>query len=199
MRLGVDFDNTLVCYDGLFHDVAVAWGLLAEDGPRDKDGVRNWFVECDREEDFTRLQGEVYGPGLQKAFPYPGALECLAGLKAKGASLFLISHKTSRPVLGPAHNLRAAARNWLEAKGFISQELFAPADIFFEDTIAAKAARIAALGCTHFIDDLERFLLCPEFPPGVARLLFKPSARPVCSATLAAFSDWRELPTLLPS
>ena len=64
MILGVDFDNTLVCYDGLFHAAAVAGGLMPLDAPCDKRGVRQWFIERDREKDFTLLQGEVYGPGL---------------------------------------------------------------------------------------------------------------------------------------
>ncbi len=101
MRLGVDFDNTLVCYDGLFHAAAVARDWMPEDGPRDKNGVRQWFVDRGREDDFTILQGEVYGPGLRHALPYPDALSCLEGLKTRGVELYLISHKTVAPVLSP--------------------------------------------------------------------------------------------------
>ena len=36
MLIGVDFDNTIVCYDGLFHRVAVEQGLIPQKFPRVK-------------------------------------------------------------------------------------------------------------------------------------------------------------------
>lgn len=196
MILGIDFDNTLVCYDGMFHKAAVERNLMPADGPRDKDGVRGWLIERGREEDFTLLQGEVYGPDLRNAPAYPGARECLAALKAKGATLRLISHKTPTPVLGRQHDLRAAAREWLEANGFLSPEVFSSADVFFENTMEAKAARIANSGCTHFIDDMERFLLRPDFPSGTKRLWFRPTGEErsrEAAPELTAVSSWRAI------
>ena len=57
-------------------------------------------------------------------------------------------------------NLRQAALGWMTAQGFFGTSGFAvPAEnVFFESTRAEKLARIAALGCTHFIDDLEEVL-----------------------------------------
>ena len=196
MILGVDFDNTLVCYDGLFHAAAVARGLMPEDGPQDKNGVRDWLIEHGRGDDFTLLQGETYGPGLGAARPYPDALECLAEMQAAGAMIYVVSHKTATPVLGPAYDLRAAARAWLAANGFLTPGPVAEDAVFFEDTMAAKAARVAALGCTHFVDDMERFLMRPDFPAETARLWF----RPVPSAPapeLAAFASWCDLAAYL--
>ena len=36
MRIGVDLDNTIVCYDGLFHRVALRLGWLTDDCATDK-------------------------------------------------------------------------------------------------------------------------------------------------------------------
>ena len=37
MRIGVDFDNTIVCYDTLFHRLAVEEGLIPPDIPPRKE------------------------------------------------------------------------------------------------------------------------------------------------------------------
>lgn len=198
MILGVDFDNTLVCYDGLFHAAAVAEGLMPGDGPRDKDGVRDWLIGRGREEGFTLLQGEVYGPGLQNAPAYPGARECLAKLIGGGWTIYIVSHKTERPVLGPAHDLRRAAMDWLEAGGFFAAGMLDRGRVFFEDVMAAKAARIAALGCTHFVDDMRRFLERTDFPDGTRKLWFHPLADSNAGETsYPRFSSWREIEAFL--
>ncbi|MDR1519396.1 MAG: hypothetical protein LBU23_04525, partial [Planctomycetota bacterium] len=155
-------------------------------------GIRDWFIKLDREDDFTRLQGEVYGPGLANAPPYPGALACLARLEAAGARSYLVSHKTRTPVLGPSHDLRRAARDWLADNGFPASGLFPPDRVFFEDSLAGKAGRIARLGCDHFIDDMERFLLSPDFPAGVEKILFRPEGA-AAGPGLAVFASWAEI------
>lgn len=198
MILGVDFDNTLVCYDGLFHAAAVARGLMPEDGPQDKDGVRDWLIERGQEEDFTHLQGEVYGPGLRDASIYPGAMECLREIAAKGIKIYVISHKTKRPVLGLAYDLRKAALDWLDAKGFFTPGLLCRKRVFFEDTMMTKVVRIAALGCTHFIDDMDRFLECEDFPDETTKIWFHPfNDREKVAKEYAVFSRWSEIATFL--
>ena len=194
MILGVDFDNTLVCYDGLFYAEARKRGLLPEDAPRDKDGVRRWLIERGQEDAFTLLQGEVYGPGLRSAQPYPGALECLSRLKAAGHKVYIVSHKTQTPAQGPAHDLRQAGWRWLETQGFYTPGVFARGEIFFEDTMAAKAARIGELGCAYFVDDMDRFLTRPDFPTGTTKLWFCPAPREsTVTKGMRSFSSWREL------
>ena len=174
MILGVDFDNTLVCYDGLFHAAAVKRGLMPVDGPKDKQGVRQWLIEHGKEADFTLLQGYVYGQELKDAKPYPGALECLKALRTAGAHLFIISHKTVYPYRGPAFDLRQAALKWLNDNGFFPNAVFSVEDVFFENTLEEKVLRVAELKCTHFIDDMERFLLRSDFPIETDRFWFHP-------------------------
>ena len=61
MRIGIDFDNTIACYDGVFHAAAVARGLIPAEIPTDKTSVRNHLRAIGREPDWTELQGYVYG------------------------------------------------------------------------------------------------------------------------------------------
>ena len=49
MLVGVDFDNTIVCYDGLFHKLALERGLIPEDFPASKGEVRDFLRNTDRE------------------------------------------------------------------------------------------------------------------------------------------------------
>ena len=59
MRIGFDFDNTLISYDKLFHRVASDEGLLVDKIPELKNSVRDYLREKNQEEVWTRLQGEV--------------------------------------------------------------------------------------------------------------------------------------------
>lgn len=197
--LGVDFDNTLVCYDDIFHASAVARGLMPIEGPRDKRGVRAWFCERDREKDYTLLQGYAYGPGLEHAQPYDGALDCLRYIKTMGFKICVVSHKTRVPHLGPPHDLRRAAYDWLKKQGFCP-DIFSERDIFFEDTLDDKAARVVQKGCACFVDDMKRFLEHPLLPPELRRFWFHhPSGENASSFStlLESISSWKELKEIL--
>lgn len=197
MLIGLDFDNTLVRYDEVFHAAAVARGLIPAEVPALKDAIRDRLRAEGREADWTELQGWVYGPGMAQAEAFPGAGEFLAACRARGVSARIISHRTRRPVRGPAHDLHAAARGWLARSGLLGPETgLGLQDAYLEETLPGKLARIAEQGCTHFIDDLPEFLSAPGFPPGVERLLFDPARRHLGSPHARAGS-WGEFSRLL--
>ena len=66
--IGLDFDNTLVCYNKLFHQTALE-KLIDESIPVDKVVIRDYLRRINREEEFTLLQGEVYGSRILDAEP----------------------------------------------------------------------------------------------------------------------------------
>ena len=72
MRLGLDFDNTIISYDQLFLRVAVEKGLAPESVSPHKNAVRDYLRQVNKEEEWTRLQGEVYGGRILEAAPYDG-------------------------------------------------------------------------------------------------------------------------------
>ena len=49
MHVGIDFDNTIACYDELFHRVCREAGLLPEGIPANKSDVRNYLPEQGKE------------------------------------------------------------------------------------------------------------------------------------------------------
>ena len=174
MRIGIDFDNTIVSYDAAFHRIASERGLIAPEVAATKKGVRDHLRSVGREDDWTELQGYVYGPGMSLVEPFPGAVTFLELCAERGVETFVISHKTRTPYVGPAHDLHAHARDFLGR-----HEVTVPA--WFELTKDAKLERIATLECTHFIDDLPEFLTDPAFPTGVTGVLFDPNDSEACA------------------
>lgn len=175
LRIGVDFDNTIICYDGVFHRAAIEKGLIPETVGRAKNQVRDHLRAQQREDDWTWLQGYVYGLKIIECPPFPGVLEFFARCAAAGLSTCIVSHKTRIPYKGPAYDLHSAARGWIQAVGLSDTGILAD-DIHFEQTKQGKLDRIAALHCTHFIDDLPEFLCEPGFPQQVERILFDPNS-----------------------
>ena len=178
--LGVDFDNTLICYDGLFHRAAREQGLVPDSTPATKEAVRDHLRSTGREELWTELQGVVYGSRIGEAEPFPGALDCLAEAIRTGVPVSIISHKTRHPYRGTPVDLHAAALGWLEAQGcFDPSRLALPRSrVHFLLTKEEKVAQVARCGCSHFVDDLPEILLSPAFPAATARLLFAPAGAP---------------------
>ncbi len=168
MRIGVDFDNTIVSYDGVFHKIALEKNLIPAELNSSKDSVRNHLRAADREAEWTALQGHVYGARMDAARPYPGVREFFKRCMAQDIPVFIVSHKTRHPFLGEKHDLHGSAHNWLAAQGFFDTTGVGLSEtaVFFELTKEAKMARIGALDCTIFIDDLPEFLARRHFLPG---------------------------------
>ena len=200
MILGVDFDNTIVCYDRLFHKVAGERNLIPSNIDPTKSAVRNYLREIDREDAWTEIQGCVYGARMSEANPLPHVLDCLSQLIRHDVMVCIVSHKTKFPYLGPKYNLHESAWAWLTDQGFFDRSRVGLCRdvVYFEETKTAKLARIAGLGCTHFIDDLPEILTDPSFPSHTERILFDPSGA-VEHSPLARASSWLDIPRMLSS
>jgi hypothetical protein len=194
-RVGLDFDNTIISYDDVFLSMAIKRGLVNTDFCGRKQAVRDSIrLLPDGELSWQQLQGQVYGKGIADAAMFEGVDSFLCRCRQENVSVAIVSHKTEFGHHDSDRiNLRDAARDWMTAHGFFRQDIYAiPAEsVYFEETREGKLKRIAALGCTHFIDDLEEVLNDPEFPSGVERILFTEgksvaSARPyiVCPTWL---------------
>ena len=60
--IGIDFDNTIVCYDGVFYETAVERKMIGCDSQcRSKEQVRDYLRGIGKEDQWTLLQGYVYG------------------------------------------------------------------------------------------------------------------------------------------
>jgi hypothetical protein len=196
MRVGIDLDNTIVCYDGLIHAAALEQGLVPADLAPTKSAVRDYLRATGREPLWTALQGYVYGPGMERAEPFPGVLDFVAHAGARGAEVVIVSHRSRTPYAGPAHDLHASARGWLGRH--LGDALSIERQVHLAETKADKIARIRQLSCDWFIDDLPEFLGETDFPRTVRAVLFDPTgAVPVPRPDVTRAASWAALQTLL--
>ncbi len=201
MKIGLDFDNTIACYDTAFGQVTDEWNCVTADTPRTKLGIRNHLRSVGNEETWTRMQGHVYGPGMQYAKPYPGVADAVQALRAQGHEVFVISHRTRKPFLGPPHDLHAFARDWLtNSIQHQGAPLFGPDQAFFEETLPQKIARIGSQGCDLFLDDLVDVLRHDNFPATTRGVLFDPNREHVAedNAGFKVIHAWDQLAQFLP-
>lgn len=197
MRIGFDFDNTLISYDTLFRQVALDQGLIPAEIAPQKNAVRDYLRRIDQEDAWTRLQGEVYGGRILEAEPYAGMHDALRHLQARAVPMVIVSHKTRWPFLGERYDLHEAARGWLQQQGFHAPSGlgWSPAQVFFELTKEEKAARIVTLGCTHYVDDLPEIL--DMLPASIEKILFDPAGTANARAGWKVMNAWHQLPALL--
>ena len=87
MLIGLDFDNTIVCYDRAIAHLAETLPDLPADLPRTKLTLRDFLRRSNREPEWTAFQGSIYGPGMTFADPFAQALEVMQTLKDMGHSL----------------------------------------------------------------------------------------------------------------
>jgi hypothetical protein len=194
MRIGLDFDNTIIRYDDVFRQAAKARGLVSSDFAGAKREVREaiWLLP-DGEPKWQALQGYVYGKGIEDATLFPGLGDFLKRARVHGDTILVVSHKTEYGHFDPDRvNLREAAMRWMELQGFFAERGFSlPRDnIHFASTRAEKLRRIADLRCNVFVDDLEEVLADRDFPDSVRRILFSEHAEMTDGLPYDICRDW---------
>ena len=197
MLIGLDFDNTIVCYDRAIAHLAETLPDLPADLPRTKLTLRDFLRRSNREPEWTAFQGSIYGPGMTFADPFAQALEVMQTLKDMGHSLSIVSHRSLRPYAGPAYDLHAAARGWVQERlactGLVQNE-----SVFFYETREQKIAAVSTMGCEVFLDDLPEVLADAHFPQSCQAILFDPEKSHMQSEH-TRIAHWSELPSLISS
>ncbi len=195
--LGLDFDNTIISYDKLFHKVALERKLLPGSFPADKNEIRNFLYRLNMKDEWTRMQGEVYGNRINEAKPFDGILETLQTLKDSSIRMCIVSHKTRTPYLGPNYDLHQAAREWMTEQGFFDKKglSWEEDDIFFKPTKEAKVSQIVSLGCTYYIDDLPEIL--QMLPGKITKILFSQKDNTENQNDWLVLRSWKDLPRLI--
>ena len=159
-NIGIDFDNTLVNYDRSFYELAIEKELIPPNLEKSKYAVRSFLRERGKDEKFSFLQGEIYGPRILNAEPSKGCIRAIRQLNKFGFNVFIVSHKTLFPYKGPKFNLHDSARKWLEHNSFFSSNgaNLKMDKIFFNKTKQEKIEKLHSLKCDFFIDDLPEIL-----------------------------------------
>jgi hypothetical protein len=189
MKIGIDLDNTIVCYDDVFYQAAQLQDLLPPHVGKTKGEVRDFFRSVGQEDRWTELQGFVYGARMDLAQPFAGVEKFF---EQSPHELFIISHRTKFPYRGFPHDLHASAQKWLLQYPDLQRAL-----VFFELSLERKLQRIQEMECNLFIDDLPELLSEPSFPKGVRRILFDPNQLFPSSSLYEKTSSWEQLSDLI--
>ncbi len=196
MLVGLDFDNTIVNYSDAIARLAKERFELPKDLPVNKVNLRDFLRSKGREGEWTEFQGELYGPGMRYADPYPGAIETMRDFSAGGHRLVIISHRTKLPYAGHPYDLHASAMEWVTAR-LSSQGLFSEDAVYLLETRADKIGMIASLNCEVFVDDLPEVLSDPNFPNLTKGILFDPDDVNSDFQANCKIRSWKELSTQL--
>jgi hypothetical protein len=198
MHIGIDFDNTIVSYDALFHRVALEKKLIPSGLSANKVAVRDHLRSCGLENTWVEMQGYVYGARMDEAEIYPGFTTFLDWARSAKHQVSIVSHKTRHPFAGPQYDLHAAARSWINIHlqdSHSNVPWFADHSIYFELTKIDKISRIGSIGCDVFIDDLPEILLAENMPKQIRKILFDPDSNHACAPEtgLSPVASWAEV------
>ena len=176
LRIGIDFDNTIACYDAAFQECAKTLNYIPAGQVSSKQEIKKAIlVQPDGETKWQRVQGLVYGKFISYATLFPGVAEFLWRCRVAGAEVFIVSHKTDYGHFDDEKiNLREAAREWMLKHEFFSESKFSISsrNLFFEYTREEKVKKISTLKLDFFIDDLTEVLTESSFPLQTKKILF---------------------------
>ena len=187
MIIGVDFDNTIIDFDPVFHKLALKEKLIDAATAPHKRAIRDSIRKKFGNDRWTELQGVVYSKGVDEARMTDGFSEFLSWAGDNAASLYVISHKTERAESGAPLDLRVPALSWLKRQGFHER------NIFFESTREKKLERIGLAGCRYFVDDLYEIFEEPGFPKEVKAVFYNPYHEACPDKQVLNFRSWREI------
>lgn len=195
MRVGIDIDNTIICYDGVFASVARLLGHDIDAGST-KAETKDWFHSREMYDEFTELQGLIYGTYLGHASVYHGVKTFLNQAERIGCSVFIVSHKTRYPIIGGKVDLHEAASMFLAEQGIIKSGTsgFVPSEqLFYETSLDDKIQKISDLQLDYFIDDLSDVICHDNFPQSTHAIQFVPGAGIEFTGAGMRLSSWQDI------
>jgi hypothetical protein len=192
MRIGLDLDNTLICYDQAFLRVGKEEGILPASFAGNKAAVKRALL-AERPDGslWEALQGLVYGRRIDAAMLFDGVTEFLGQCRSHADSVAIVSHKTERAHYDPATDLRVAALQWMERRRFfdVSGLGLERSNVYFESTRDDKVRRIRELGCDVFVDDLAEVLVHGGMPAACRKILFSTDPH----SGFEQYASWQEV------
>ena len=191
MRIGFDFDNTIVNYDLVFSQIADQLNLEYLDSP--KNSIKNYYeVELGQRNLWKKVQFKVYCELISKIEPSDKFIALLHWLIENKHDIFIVSHKSQNIKINNKNlNLREPAKKWLER----NIPIFNKERIFFESSAIAKIRKIKSLSLDFFVDDLVTILNLRQFPLLTKKILYNRYLLKLNNIYVA--SNWDEVKKLI--
>uniref|UniRef100_UPI0040488FC1 hypothetical protein n=1 Tax=Algoriphagus sp. TaxID=1872435 RepID=UPI0040488FC1 len=191
MRIGIDFDNTLVRYDVVFNSIAVKLGLKPGENP--KEAVKNYLISSQGNTTLWKeTQALVYGDLIREATFLPDFVEFYDYIKSRNIEFFIVSYKTRFARLkGTKVSLHGAANLWIDH----SLSFLEKSNIFYETAVTKKVRRIASLDLDYYVDDLLTVLYHKDFPKSVRKVLMTYETASVApkKKNLSIINNWTQM------
>lgn len=177
MHIGIDLDNTIIDYSNVFGRVGVEMHILpVHFKNKRKQTIKKFLLTAgeEGEQQWMKLQGQVYGPKIHLATLMDGMLMTLSGLLSMNYQVSIISHKTIYGHFTTCNTeLRHASTNFLRQKNLLSIcPNFSEKNIYYLSTLDEKIDAINNLNCDVFIDDLPKVFEHKSFPKKPRKILF---------------------------
>ncbi len=193
MRIGLDFDNTIVNYNYLVHEIAVDKNLINKNFKRDKKYIKDYLISLNKEREWREIQSLIYGKEIFKAKLFNNFNTFINECRKNNFFLQIVSHKTEVSNLtksGP--RLREYAIKWMNENNFFSNFKFKISDIHFENTKSKKIDKINSIGFDYFIDDLEEIFLNKKWSNKTTPILFNKKSN-VMDKKIVQCSSWNKI------
>ena len=193
IRIGLDFDNTIVNYDEVFKEIAIKLKIIPKNWKGSKAELRSYLLKKNYENLWKKLQGLVYGKYMSKAKVNPGFKNFLLKAKILKAKVYIVSHKS---IYGhydkEKHLLRSAALKWIKKNKITLVE-----KIYFESTILEKVKKIEELKLDFFVDDLSLILEHKFFPKKTKKILYNKSLPKIKNKKIILTNTWSRVKSVI--
>ena len=194
MRIGVDLDNTLICYEQVFLACSRHMGLV----PEKWEGKEFLRKHSGSDESWKRLQGQVYGAWSDQATLYSGVYRFLWRCCKRGILVEIVSHKSNYGHYDQKRTpLRKVAIEFLNRAGIYSCGAKSLIDkVIFCSSRDEKLKYICERGFDWFIDDLPEIADSDVFQKNTKSIGFNPSGDIRFTKSINSTS-WFEIENLL--
>jgi phosphoglycolate phosphatase-like HAD superfamily hydrolase len=194
LTIGIDFDNTLVCYNNSILKLAEQ-NFSLTNCLTSKVEIKSFIINKHGGSAWTKFQGELYGPGMQYAEPYENAVETISELTSIGAKVLILSHRTKYPYAGERYDLHKYAKAWIRENLKLKEKnVLDETSAFFFENKAEKIKAIEDNACDFFLDDLVEIIGSKDFPVRTRGILFDNEKKNIWSPSI---SNWNQLKTTI--
>jgi len=197
-KIGIDLDNTIISYDDAFQLAANKFGLYDNNNFLTKESLRNQIRnKKNGEKKWQKLQGYVYGEGINDAVLFPGVYRFLWRCKNRKIDVEIVSHKTD---FGHFDNnkisLRDSATNFLIDHGLLDNKNPLIKKVTYKKSKKEKIDYIKQKNYECFIDDLEEIIFSEELE-GQKGILFSRDNISVNNSNNIIAKSWEEISQIL--
>ena len=194
MRIGIDLDNTIISYDKAFRLGAIYSNLVDKSCKLNKKDLRDLIRKGpDGETAWQKLQGYVYGEGINGAVLFPGVYRFLWRCHERKIDVEIVSHKTEFGNFDSKKiSLRDSATNFLTNHGLISNKNSLIKKITYKNSKSEKIDFIKQNNYEYFIDDLEDIIFSEELK-NQKKILFSQDDLSNINSNIVITKSWEEI------